>query len=139
MVDIADGNVDGLMVTDVNYHEYFNFINFPRYQMHFTKDTLVRISATFFYSKTSIVLRQKCDKKIRLLQTHGLIDRYQRMFRGMRRDSRQKRAKQLRLARVTPIFRICGILCAIAFLVFLLELFAHRFAGVRRILEYLTY
>lgn len=127
------------MVTDINYHEHFNFMNFPHYQLQFTKDSLVRMSATFFYSKKSLVLQQKCDKKIRLLQTHGLTDRYQRMFRGMRRRFRHKQAKQLRLNRITPIFRICGVLCAIAFFVFLLELCAHKFPWIRRVLEYLTY
>lgn len=139
MQKLAQNQLYGVILTDINLHDHFNNINFPHYQLHFTKEALVRMRAYFYYSKNSVVLRRRFNKIILLLQSHGLIDRYQRQYRGMRRDSKQKDVKQLRLGRISPIFRICGILCAISFLVFLVELYAYNWPLFRRILEYLTY
>lgn len=136
---IADGESNAIIATDNNLHEHFNHINFPNHNLHFSKEHLVRLSSIFYYSKDSVALRRKFDRRIRYLQQFGLINHYQRMFRGIKREEDTKEARILRLARVSPIFRICGILLAISFLVFLLEVFAYKFKSVERVMEYLTY
>lgn len=139
LMKVAAGQRNGIIVTDMNYHEHFNYVNFPNNQLQFTKDSFIHLYSIFYYSSKSIVLRRKFNSRIRLLQMHGLIDRYQDMFRGMKRNVRRKKAKKLRFHRIAPIFSICGSLCVISFFVFLLELCAHKFAIVKRVLEYLTY
>lgn len=74
-----------------------------------------------------------------MLQAHGLDVHYERMFRGIKRDSFGKEAKTLRLTSVSPIFRICGVFLAFSVLVFLLEIFAYKYRMLARVMEYLTY
>lgn len=138
-MSIAKGETDAIITTDMNLHDYFNQINFPDYNLHFSKENLVRLSGIFYYSNDSLVLRRKFDRRIRHLQYYGLIEHYQRMFRGTKREIDTKEARILRLARVSPIFRICGVLLILSFLVFLLELYAYKFPMIRDIMEYLTY
>lgn len=139
MMKIAAGETDAIIVTDINLNEHFNNANFPDYSLHFTKEYLIRSSAIYQYSRDSLVLRRRFNRRITNLQHYGLIEHYQRMFRSIKRDYDPKEARILRLTRISPIFRICGILLAISFLVFLLELVSYKFQTLRRILEYLTY
>lgn len=138
LAKIANGSTRAIMVTDINVHDFFNYEHDPYRHLKFTSEKLVRLSAIFYYAKESILIRRRFDRRMRYLEANGIINRYQRMFRGIKRNSKKK-LKKLKITRVSPIFRICGILCAIAVLVFLLEIYAYRFRMIKYIIEYLTY
>lgn len=139
MARVADASTNDIVLTDINIYEYFNSINFPGRRMHFSREILVRVSAIFLYEQESVVLRHEFNKKISLLQQSGLIDYYQRIYRGIKRDVPTKEPKTLHIGQVSPIFRICCILYAIASLVFLFELYAVKYGRLGRAIEYLTY
>lgn len=139
MIKFYDSKSSAIFATDIHLVEYFNNLNFPRRHLQFTKEPLIPSSAIFYYSGKSIVLRYRCNTRLMLLQTHGLDVYYQRMFRGIKHNYFRKEAKVLKLSRVSPIFRICGILLAISCMLFLLECFAYKFRALARVMEYLTY
>lgn len=139
MVKFYDSQSNAVISTEIVLHEYFNHVNFPYRRMQFTKEPLVRLSSVFYYSKESMVLRSRCNKRILWLQAHGLDVHYQRMFRGIKRDNIGKTAKVLQLEGISPVVRICAILLAIAFLVFLFEVFAYKFKIVALVMDYTTY
>lgn len=139
MQNVADGTTNDIVLTDINIYEYFNSINFPKRRVHFSREILVRISAIFLYEQESVVLRHEFNNKLSQLQQSGLIDNYQRIYRGIKHDTPTKEPKTLHVGQISPIFRICCILHTIALLVFLFELFADKYEILARFIEYLTY
>lgn len=137
---------------DVAYiHErtkrYFNHINARAFhdvqrRLDYTKDRVFVIPLIFYFEKNSR-LRARFNHCMSYYNQAGLINYWTKQFtekdKKLTGKFEPKKIPQLKLQNITALLAICGCIYALSIVVFLLELFTHRFKTLKRCIDFISY
>lgn len=110
----------------------------PQHRLAATKDHLNMFPAIFLFRKTSPLVME-FNRQLQLLQQTGLIDYWIRNLTNPRKSIENRHPTKLEMTSILAVFRICGAMYIVSFVVFLLEMISTKSKRVKSIIDYLTY
>lgn len=117
----------------------FNLKKSPDHRLPFTKDRLFMFAVGIYLRKKSM-LNPIFNHQLQLYREAGLIDLWIRKYiDDSISKSKYREPSKLHMENVIAAFQICGILCFISFIVFILEIFSLKYRRVQLAIDYLTY
>lgn len=133
-----DSNMNGVALATEVLQKAFNFEN-PLRRLGFTKDRLFMFSSVFVFRKKSMLTRV-FNEQLQRLQEFGLPE----LWKKSRVEEHKVKAKKteptkLGMNNVLAAFQICGVLYAVSFFVFILEIISVKFPRIKYVLDFLTY
>ena len=117
----------------------FNLKHLPYRRLAFTKDRLFMLSVTFNFRKKSM-LTHVFNHQLTMLREAGLIDFWVRSRIDDRKlKSKHREPSKLHMENIFAAFQICGFMCFISFIIFILEVISVRCRHIQSIIDYMTY
>ena len=114
-------------------------MNAPNRRLAFAKDRLFMFSPVFYFRKKSM-LTSVFNHHFRSFREAGLIDFWVRNRIDDRKlNTKHREPTKLHMENVIAAFQICGFMCLISFIIFILEIISVKCRRIRLAIEYLTY